>query len=70
MMNAAKLAFVLFLAGMVYVLLFGHVNGDRGFAMCLLIIGCICQILYGPASGRERRRKNEVLVFHPQGKKQ
>jgi hypothetical protein len=65
-----KVLFVLLLAGIAAALLFGGVNGDRGFAMSLFIIGCICQILFGPQSGRERKPKNEVLVFHPHRRKQ
>jgi hypothetical protein len=58
-----KVLFVLLLAGIAAALLFGGVNGDRGFAMSLFIVGCICQILFGPQSRREQKSKNEVLVF-------
>lgn len=69
MIYAAKILFCLFLAILVGILLTGHVNGDRAFALAVVVIACVCQMLFGPSAEEKRRNKSEVLVFRPIGGK-
>ena len=70
MIYAAKIVFCILLVAIGYLVLFGHINADRAFALEVLTIGCICQMLYGRQKVEPQQRTDNILEFHPQGQRQ
>jgi len=70
MIYAAKIVFCILLVAIGYLVLFGHINADRAFALEVLTIGCLCQMLWGRQKAEPQQRTNEILEFYPTRKLQ